>query len=190
MLSEAKELKIVTRNRNKFLEAKFILNKYGIKVKQEPIELMEIQSDNLEEIAENKAKQALKKVKPPFATEDAGLFVKALNGFPGPYSSYVYRTIGCQGMIKLMKDVGDRSAKFISIVVYVDPKGLFHKFKGEISGRIALNPLGSKGFGFDPIFIPNELPNRTLAELSFEEKNKISHRFKAFSKLAKYIIGP
>lgn len=170
-----------TSNKNKFNEASRILEKYGYELVLFSFEKKELQSTDLGEIALQSALIAYTYVNAPVVVEDSGLFIKALNGFPGPFSSYVYKTIGIRGVLKLMEGVTDRSAYFEAAVAIVMPP--FERvFKGSVYGRIADSPRGTGGFGFDPIFIP-ENEDKTFAEMSVEEKNKYSHRARAFEKL-------
>jgi XTP/dITP diphosphohydrolase len=170
-----------TSNKNKFNEASRILEKYGYELVLFSFEKKELQSTELVEIALQSALIAYTFVNAPVVVEDSGLFIKALNGFPGPFSSYVYKTIGVRGVLKLMEGVTDRSAYFEAAVAIVMPP--FERvFKGSVYGRIADSPRGTGGFGFDPIFIP-ENEYKTFAEMSVEEKNKYSHRARAFEKL-------
>jgi XTP/dITP diphosphohydrolase len=170
-----------TSNKNKFNEASRILEKYGYELVLFSFEKKELQSTDLGEIALQSALIAYTYVNAPVVVEDSGLFIKALNGFPGPFSSYVYKTIGVKGVLKLMESVTDRSAYFEAAVAIVMPP--FERvFKGSVYGRIADSPRGTGGFGFDPIFIP-ENEDKTFAEMSVEEKNKYSHRARAFEKL-------
>jgi XTP/dITP diphosphohydrolase len=170
-----------TSNKNKFNEASRILEKYGYELVLFSFEKKELQSTDLGEIALQSALIAYTYVNAPVVVEDSGLFIKALNGFPGPFSSYFYKTIGVRGVLKLMEGVTDRSAYFEAAVAIVMPP--FERvFKGSVYGRIADSPRGTGGFGFDPIFIP-ENEDKTFAEMSVEEKNKYSHRARAFEKL-------
>lgn len=91
-----------------------------------------------------------------------------LGGFPGPYASYVYKTIGPSGLLSLLRGRADRSAEFVSAVAYVDERGGRRVFVGRLGGRLSKSSLGSEGFGFDPIFIPQG-ETRTLAELTLAE---------------------
>ena len=93
----------VTGNVHKFNEARKVLAEYGGATAMLNLEAVEIQDDSLENIAKTSAVDAARKSSLPVFVEDAGLFVKALNGFPGPYSSYVYRTVGNRGILKLMQ---------------------------------------------------------------------------------------
>lgn len=178
----------VTGNKNKFQEASRIFLEYGIIVEQWNVKRLEIQSESLEEIARASLTWIMSEMKPecPFFVEDAGLFIEALKGFPGPYSSYVFSKIGCEGILKLMKDVRNRRAEFVSVVAFTDGGGVL-TFEGRTSGFISHEVKGNLGFGFDPIFIPSEGDGRSFAELSIEEKNALSHRAKALRKLAEWL---
>jgi len=118
--------------------------------------------------------------------EDAGLFIEALNGFPGPYSHYVYQTIGTRGILKLMRNVDQRDSHFRSVVVFCDTDESLKTFRGETPGKIGQEERGSLGFGFDPIFEPLEAPGKTFAEMTLMEKGKYSHRAKALRKFAEW----
>jgi len=117
--------------------------------------------------------------------EDAGLFIDALNGFPGPYSSYVYRTIGVEGVLKLVEGKS-RGAAFVSVIALYHPGKGVRVFKGMCRGVIAQHPRGFSGFGFDPIFIPEGV-GKTFAEMREDEKNKLSHRGEAARKLIEWL---
>ena len=178
---------LVTRNINKFNEAKLVLAEFGITTAMLNIEAIEIQNDDLEEIAKTSALDAAKKCNLPIIVEDAGLFIKALNGFPGPYSAYVNKTIGFNGILKLMEGITNREAYFESVIAYYE-SGMNTPicFHGRVDGSIALEARGESGFGFDPIFIPSEGNGRTFAEMGTEKKNEFSHRAKALRKFAEW----
>jgi len=174
------DLWFVSTNKNKYREAKDILSKFNIKLGFLFEDLKEIQSNSIEKIARNKAENAFKKCKTPILVEDSGLFIDALEGFPGPYSSFALTTIGNEGILKLVGK--NRNAKFVSIVVYYDKKNGMRLFKGIVKGAIAIKPLG-RLWGFDPIFIP-EGKNQTFAMIP--QKNTISHRNKSLTNFAKW----
>ncbi|MHA2061126.1 MAG: XTP/dITP diphosphatase [Candidatus Sifarchaeia archaeon] len=169
---------LVTSNLGKFKEAKLVMERYGVTIQHLAIEKPEIQADSIKEISEHAAKVILKQYNKEILVEDAGLFVEALNGFPGPYSSYVMRTIGCQGILRLLKNETKRTAKFKAVLSYGKPEESVVSFTGEIKGMITHSIRGNSGFGFDPIFIP-EGSNKTFAEMSISEKNEFSHRMRA-----------
>ncbi len=184
----------ITENIHKIIETKIFLEKlypdlrFEIDPVPESIPKIEIQSNDLEDIALFSLKEAFKYIKDPdnwdiIFREDAGLFIEVLNGFPGPYSSYVYRTIGLSGVLKLLEDKPVRKAYFKSAVAY--------RFRGEdfirvstgvVTGSISREIRGSKGFGFDPIFIPSGY-EKTFAELGEEIKILISHRSRALREM-------
>ena len=107
-----------TNNVNKFNEARRVLAVYKIAAGMLRIKAFEIQSDNLEEVAKTSVVDSFQRCNLPLIVEDAGLFIEILNGFPGPYAAYVYRTIGNRGLLKLMADNEDRKVKFQSVVAY------------------------------------------------------------------------
>ena len=181
----------VTNNVNKFNEARTVLAEYGIAVGMLRVKTLEIQSDSLEEIAQSSVEEAFERCHLPVIVEDAGLFVNALNGFPGPYAAYVYKTVGNKGLLKLMECFENRKATFRSVIAYRNedlPKPVC--FCGEAHGRIALSEKTDQnrcGFGFDPIFMPDN-SEKTFAEMDVAEKNKHSHRARAFHKFAEWYI--
>ena len=124
----------------------------------------------------------------PLLSEDAGLYIDKYFGFPGPYSSYALRTITNGGILKLLEGDTDRGAKYISAVAFRDGETAV-TFKGEVEGEISHEEIGTGGFGYDPIFIPAEGDGRTFGEMSAEEKAKISHRARAFRKLAEWLVN-
>lgn len=177
----------LTNNKHKVLEVSEIAKKYGICIEQEHVNKLEIQSIDLITIARYAAINYYLHHGKPVLVEDAGLFIKSLNGFPGPYSSYVFKTIGFNGILKLMDGIDDRRAYFESAVVIVYEPYIIVE-KERVYGKISLEPRGEKGFGFDPIFIPDG-ENRTFAEMSITEKNMYSHRAKAVSKAFKKLLN-
>ena len=178
-----------TNNINKFNEARKVLAEYNIAVAMLRVKALEIQSDNLEEIAKTSVLHSFEKCHLPIIVEDAGLFIDALDGFPGPYAAYVYRTIGNRGLLKLMENIGNRRAKFQSVIAYYSSELKSPvRFKGEAKGEITKKERKGKrksGFGFDPIFKPAN-SNETFAEMTTAEKNKYSHRAQALRKFAEW----
>ena len=100
-----------------------------------------------------------------------------MGGFPGPYSAYVSKTLGNEGILKLLSGESCRTATFKSVVGYCEPGGEPLLFVGSVDGVITEEIRGEGGFGYDPIFAPGK---RTFAEMLMEEKNEISHRRGAF----------
>jgi XTP/dITP diphosphohydrolase len=180
-----------TGNVHKFDEARRILTGLDIAVGMLKVKDVEIQSDNLFEIAKFSAQDAFKRCRLPVIVEDAGLFIDALRGFPGPYAAYAYRTIGNKGLLKLMENVEDRKANFRSAIAYCGSEaGESVVFKGDAEGEITVDERrgsGKSGFGFDPIFRPCR-SEKTFAEMTLEEKNGFSHRAKAVRKFADWYM--
>ena len=179
---------LATGNKQKVDEAKAILEKYGIPVRQLNIVKTEIQSFSLEDVARYASEQISESSKQRLlAVEDSGLFVSALNGFPGPYSSYVHKTLGVQGVLQLLANQHDRRALFQCALALSGPGFRTKTFTGTVPGRIASHAEGSSGFGFDPIFIPKGA-RLTFAESGQDVKNEYSHRALAFRKLAAWYV--
>ena len=177
------DVSFVSSNKNKFEEAKNIVSKFGLKLEFLKSHLQEIQADTLEEIATHKAMEAFSIYSKPVIVEDAGLFIKSLNGFPGPYSSFVFDTIGNKGILRLVSV--KRDAVFRSIIAYCERDGDVHLFSADVSGSISKKEHG-KRWGFDPIFIPSG-KNKTYSQL--KEKNQISHRYMALKNFANWYLN-
>ena len=126
--------------------------------------------------------------------DDTGLEVAALNGAPG-VDTAVYAGEGCtdadnrRKLLGALAGVADRRARFVTVVVVAWPDGAVTIVEGVCEGRIADEERGSCGFGFDPMFIPNDGDGRTFAEMSAEEKNVVSHRGRAFRALAEDLVA-
>ncbi len=176
------DLVFVTSNPNKVKEVRKILKEYGIEFEHLDLEYQEIQASSLHEIALASARYLCERVSRPFFIEDAGLFIGALSGFPGPYSSYVYKTIGNSGVLKLMEAVQQRASRFESVVAYAESIHDIAVFRGVVEGSISLEAKG-EGWGFDPIFIP-EGSDKTYAKMGTEAKQRLSHRSAALERFA------
>ncbi|MCW3975104.1 MAG: XTP/dITP diphosphatase [Candidatus Bathyarchaeota archaeon] len=177
-----KKVFFITSNPNKARECKNILSFFSIYVEIIKLQISEIQSDTLEEIARFSSLEAVRICKKPVLVEDSGLFINILNGFPGPYSSYIQNKIGNYGILKLMKGIKNRRAIFKSVIGFCSPKKLNQVFVGEVHGSISYEERG-KEWAFDPIFIP-DFSDKTYAQMSAEKKNEISHRRRALEKFA------
>jgi XTP/dITP diphosphohydrolase len=169
----------VTSNAGKAREASEYL---PAEVRQLEYDYPEIQSSDLEEIAIAGARDAYEEIGEPVFVDDAGLFIDALKGFPGPYSSYVEETLGIERVQRLTAREENQRARFRAIVAYADSEGI-ETFEGVIRGGI-VPPRGDGGFGYDPIFEHRE---RTFAEMDTEEKNAVSHRGRALAKFGDWL---
>ncbi|MEI8332102.1 MAG: RdgB/HAM1 family non-canonical purine NTP pyrophosphatase [Methanomicrobiales archaeon] len=168
------KLTIVTSNPNKATEVAAFF-KGALKVMHVSLEIPELRSEIVADIAKGKAQYAFKRLRTPLIVDDTGFAIDALNGFPGPYAAYVLHSLGNTGILKLMEGVKNRHAHFTTAIAFADENGV-RVFTGTIYGDITTSPQGNKGFGYDPIV---NIDGRTLAEMSLEEKNIISHRAKA-----------
>jgi XTP/dITP diphosphohydrolase len=184
----SKILYFATGNAAKVREITAILQGLPISIVQIDAKGREIQSDLVEEIASESACRAAKERKLPLFVEDSGLFIDALAGFPGPYTSYAFKTIGLQGILSLMQGINKRRAVFRSVVAFCRPGEEPVSFIGEAIGRIATSAKGSNGFGFDPVFEPEGGNGSTFAEMKMLQKNSLSHRTKAVNAFAKWYL--
>jgi XTP/dITP diphosphohydrolase len=168
----------VTQNKHKIAELKPLFQEYGVSFETTTLEKFEIRSHDVEEIAIAAAKHAHAILNQTVVVDDTGFFVSALNDFPGSYAAYVLKTIGYQGILKLLENTEDRTAHFTTAVAFCD--GVITKsFVGTMFGKIREHASGTGGFGYDPIFIPEGF-SETYAELELSEKVAISHRTRAF----------
>lgn len=178
-------VRFVTGNEGKVREAREYLE--GIEpVEQIEYDYTEVQSDSLSEIAVHGAREAFEELggEEPVLVDDAGLFVDALGGFPGPYSAYVEDTVGVERLWRLASEEDNRRAKFRTVLAYADETGT-ETFAGSVAGTLVA-PRGEGGFGYDPIF---EYNGQTMAEMSTEEKNAISHRGRALAEFTEWYAG-
>lgn len=181
-------LYLASKNVGKISEIKKLGSYFGIEIVPVDLPKVEVQSESLEEVSLYSAVNAFLTFRRPLIVEDSGLYIEALNLFPGAYSSFVYKTIGIRGVLKLLEGVENRRACFKSVIALAAPNLSEVKlFTGVVHGVIATEPRGSGGFGFDPIFIPEGF-SKTFAEMSEEEKNRVSHRGEAFRALASWLV--
>lgn len=173
-------ISFITSNKGKFVEARAIISD----LVQRDLGYTEIQADTLEEVAIYGMKEIMSRLDGPAMLEDAGLFIEALGGFPGVYSAYVQKTIGNEGILRLMDGVQDRRAFFKSVIVYAEPGTEPQMFRGMVEGQIGYEARGTTGFGYDPIFYVDE---RSMAEMELAEKNRISHRASSMRALKEWL---
>jgi len=174
----------VTCNKGKVKEFKQILEP-KVKVEQAAIDYPELRSDDPEEIARLAAKQLADKLGKAVVVEDSGLFIKALNGFPGTNSAYIHKRIGLKGILRLMNGVKMRDCMYMSAVGYCEPGKKSVSFLGVEKGKISDKIKGSYGFGHDPIFIPSG-SKKTYGEITNCEQVK-KFRRNAVLKLTSYL---
>ena len=183
-MQQSSELFFASSNENKFQEAERILSDLGVQINFYKTILEEIQSNDLNDIAEKKAINAYDLIQKPVIIEDDGLFINSLNGFPGPYSSYAYDTIGNKGIMNLLENSQVRDANFVSIIAYCDNDYGVKLFESSIPGKIS-SVIEKGGWGYDPIFIPDG-ESKTYANVS--DKDKFSHRSAALTKFSNWFL--
>ncbi len=172
----------ITGNEGKFKETKLIVPE----IEQLNIDLPEIQEVDPKKIIEAKLVEAQRHQSGNFIVDDASLYLDAIPGLPGPLIRWFMKTIGNDGLFQIAKRFGNFSAKAVVIVGYLNSTRDIQYFEGEIPGQI-VEPRGANGFGWDTIFQPDGY-TETFAEMSIEEKNRISHRRLALNKLREYLI--
>lgn len=188
-----KKILIATKNKGKLYDIREIFKDLDIEILSfndfDNFPEVEETGKTFEENANLKAKACYEKFKIPSIGDDSGLVVEQLNGEPGIFSAR-YAGENANDFLnneKLIKEIQKfpepHRAKFVCVASYYDGERFINAY-GEVKGRIITGPKGKNGFGYDPLFIPNGY-DKTFAELSHEEKNKISHRSMAFKKLHK-----
>ena len=181
----------ITSNNYKFneIERMFQKEKISYMLRQNTIDTTEIQATSIKEVALFKLNSVKGKLNNSYFIEDAGFFIDIpLNGFPGVYSKFVLNTIGNKGILKLIDNFKNTKAHFEAVIaLYFQPMNKTFLFEGAVEGKVSETIRGTNGFGFDPIFISNDIPTNTFAELTTEEKNAVSHRRKAWKKLMVFL---
>lgn len=178
---------IVTSNRAKFLEIEDILERSRIDVAHRPVDVLE-SGDTLEQRAKSKARAAFNIIGQPVVADDTGVYFHAFRDFPGAFPKKALEELGLDGLIRKL-DGKDRSGSFKTVLCYYDESGP-RCFSGEMEGTISnrLHKIRREDAPFERIFIPKKM-FRAVSELSFEEKQLISHRAKAARKLAEFLKG-
>jgi XTP/dITP diphosphohydrolase len=185
---------LATGNADKVIEIAAILRDVELQARPTHLDDVDEVGETLEENARLKARAVLAATGTLSIADDTGLEVEALNGAPGvrtsrfagdgaTYDDNVRKMLEVMSQVPLDK----RKARFRTVALACFPDGRELCVEGVLEGSIALGPLGSGGFGYDPIFIPAESQGLTLAQLTFEDKNAISHRGRAFRALAKLL---
>ena len=190
-----KKLVFATNNEHKLRELQQILpNRFEL-LSLKDIGCTEEIPETAETIEENsmqKAEYVYKKYKTDCFADDTGLEIEALNGRPGVYSARYAgeeknMTKNIEKILSELKGAENRKARFKTVISLI-LNGEKYQFEGIVNGKIIEQKKGDSGFGYDPVFVP-EGYNQTFAEMSAEEKNKISHRGRAVQKLVKFLAG-
>lgn len=188
-------LVLATRNPHKVAEVRRMLEPLQIAVDPLP-DGIELPPEDGETFAENalpKAASAAAAIGRPAIADDSGIEAQALDGAPGVRSAR-YAGLHATDEENLQKLIGEVPAgsglRYRCALAYVEPSGAAHLFFGDCAGRMATEPRGKNGFGYDPVFIPDEDPaGRTMAELTEVEKDQISHRGRAVRAFAQWLEG-
>ena len=190
------EIILATNNAHKLKEVREILSPhkivvYGLNDLNLKPEDAEENADTYQGNALIKARSVQKLTTIPIIADDSGLEILAMDNKPGLKSARFASECGghdkaIQTILDYLKDKEDRSARFICDIILLNEGDKPLLFEGIVPGHIADKPFGEGGFGYDPIFVCDEL-NKTYAEMSQEEKNKVSHRGKALKKLLTYL---
>lgn len=190
------EIIFASQNQNKIKEISSLLPDHiqlsGLDVSLYPVFKEELPEtgDTLEANALQKARFVFENTGKACFADDTGLEVYCLDGRPGVYSArYAGEAKNANDNIAKilteMKDCKDRSARFRTVIAFVDGKNE-HLFEGIVEGEIIAEKRGTNGFGYDPVFVPDGF-SKTFAEMELEEKNSVSHRARALAKLVEFL---
>lgn len=189
------DIVIASTNKGKINDFKVIFPDFNVIGIAEIIEDFDVEEtgDTFEANAKLKSEAAAKALNKRVIADDSGLEVFALDGEPGVYSARYAGTDKDDdaNIDKLLTQLGgetDRSAQFVCVISMSTPGEETVQFKGNVQGEITLSKIGEHGFGYDPIFYLDD-KNKTMAQLSAEEKSEVSHRGKAIEKLRQYLEG-
>jgi len=175
-----------TGNKNKIAEAGTLFRELGYDVEglivngNQP-NFIEPQCNSLMQVALSKIAQARSMIKnsdlegSAILVEDSGIFIDSIENFPGVFSSFIFETIGLSGILKLLETSQDRGAEYRCVTI-LDWNGKMYHSNGTCRGKLGKKEVGKNGFGYDPIFIPDEGNGRTFSEMTKIEKSSISHR--------------
>jgi non-canonical purine NTP pyrophosphatase (RdgB/HAM1 family) len=177
-----KEVIFITGNQNK---ANILQRGLGVPVKHHKLDLEEIQSLDLREVAEHKAREAYDILGEPVLIEDASLTFVAMGRLPGTFVKWFIEELGIPGLAKLAQSLPSQEAVGRVLYAYCDGESV-QFFEGTMEGRIVAEPRGDTGFGFDPIFI-NKGYDVTRAEMSQEDYDATSYRTLAMQPLREYL---
>ena len=180
------EIRFVSNNPSKLVEAKEILEPKGIVVEASLLKIEELQTTDTKRLVHDKVLRAFEQVGRPLFVEHTGLYLEHLNGLPGGLTQIFWDTLQADKFAELFGKLAPiTNAKAITTIAYCDGRRL-HDFAGEISGKITSEPRGSRDFQWDCVFEPDGA-TETFAEMGNARKNAISMRRLALDKLATHV---
>jgi XTP/dITP diphosphohydrolase len=197
LLESVNEIVLATRNPDKGRELGALLGGIGIRIRtlKDFPTAPEVEEDGTtcEANAIKKAREIARATRVPALADDTGLEVDALEGRPGVYAAryageHATYEDNCRKLLLELAGVPsvNRKARFLTVAAIAFPSGDVHVTQGILEGVITEQPIGERGFGYDPVFFVPE-SNKTLAQLTIEEKNRISHRAKAFTQMCAWL---
>ncbi len=178
------EITFLTSNQDKIKEAREILGE-AIRLNFQKVDLDEVQEIDGAKVVIKKANDAFRLIKKPLLVEDTSLYIVPWKGLPGALIKWFLKTVNNEGIINMLQNSKKRDAIAHTVVAYHDGKNI-RIFEGSTTGLISKKVAGENGFGWDKIFIPKGF-NKTQAEMSSEEKSKISSRKTALEKLKNFL---
>lgn len=181
------KINFITTNQGKFEEVKDILKDYPIELIWLNRKYAEDHDDTLEDVVKKAAKTLAEELKEPIVLEDTGLFLDAYPGFPGPAPKFAIKTLGFKGFLKLLEGES-RKAEFRTIAAYCEPGKDPVLFTGTMDGELIDEIRGEENnfMPYDRFYQPKGY-NKTICEMTLQEKTKLSQRGEAFRKFGEYI---
>ena len=178
---------LVTGNRHKVEEIKALLKEFGVTVKQLKEEKIEPKDWTIVKTAEYNAQEIANRLGKNIIVDDTGFFLDAYNNFPGHSPAWIFKTIGYEGIFKLLEGKV-RTGYFMTAAAFCKPGEKAKVFTGKMKGRVAdkIRGLDKDSMPYNKIFVPDDIP-KPYIELSLKERNSISQRSKAVKKLGKWL---
>lgn len=185
---------VATKNKGKIEEIKNMFKRLDVEILSIDYEDIEENGTTFEQNSLIKAVNVKKLTPYAVISDDSGLCIDELDNWPGINTARIFPDIKtydlkCKKMIEILdeRNLKNRDAHFVSVITFIDYDGNYYQFRGETKGYIENKLLGENGHGYDPIFFSYEL-NKTFGQASLEEKEKVSHRGRAFSKLYDFLV--
>jgi XTP/dITP diphosphohydrolase len=179
------KLYFATQNKHKLQEAQAVLGRYGVEVEQLDVAKQEDKDASIQEVAKQEAKRLAEEYRKPVMVDDTGVFFSAYKNFPGAHPKLMFESLGFEGLLKLLEGKS-RDAYFLCCVAYCSPGGEVELFEGRLDCVVAEEVVESSQdvMPYERILL---FDGTALCLMSREEKNKISHRAKAFEELAEWL---